>query len=201
MRPANLPVISRGVKAVAIGGSAGSSGVLREILRGLSPAFPVPIVVVVHLHPDDGGLMAENLGRAIALPVVVVQDKMPALPGRVHVAPADYHLLAERGGAFALSVEEPVLWSRPSIDVFLRSAARAFGSGLLAILLSGANEDGAAGMREVRARGGQVMVQDPGTAVFPRMPQSALVMAEIDRGRSPAEMAARLECLEREGVR
>jgi two-component system chemotaxis response regulator CheB len=201
MKASGLQGVERDVRAVIIGGSAGATAVVREILGLLTPAFPVPIAIVQHLHAEDDGLMVENLGRATRMPVVEVQDKMPALPGRVHVAPADYHMLVERGGAFALSVDEPVMWCRPSIDVFFHSAALVWGAGLLAIVLSGANEDGAAGLLSVKSRGGQALVQDPATAQFPKMPAAAMALAGLDGGMSPAQIAVLLERLERRGRR
>jgi two-component system chemotaxis response regulator CheB len=195
----DLPEGARDIRAVAIGGSAGASGVLREILGGLTRAFPAPIAVVQHLHTDDRGLLVENLGRATRIPVVEVQDKMPARSGQVHVAPADYHMMVERDGTFALSVDDPVLWSRPSLDVFFLSAAKVWRSGLLAIVLSGANEDGAAGLRAVRLRGGMAVVQDPATAQFPKMPLAAMTQAGLGGGMSPGQIAVLLERLERRG--
>jgi two-component system chemotaxis response regulator CheB len=177
------------VRAVVIGGSAGSTKVNRTILRGLSAAFPAPIVVVLHMHPEDGGLMASNLAAILAIPVVEAADKMPALCGRVHVAPAGYHLLVERHGTLALSVDEEVRWSRPSIDVCFDCAAKAWGSGLVAVLLSGANDDGADGLVQVLRRGGRAYVQDPATAAFPFMPTAALAATSLQRGHSPVELA------------
>lgn len=199
MKASGLQGGERDVRAVIIGGSAGATGIIRQILGQLTPAFPVPIAIVQHLHAEDGGLMVENLGRAISMQVVEVEDKMPALPGRVHVAPADYHMLVERGGVFALSVDDPVMWCRPSIDVFFQSAALVWRSGLLAIVLSGANEDGAAGLLSVQSRGGQVVVQDPATAQFPRMPSAAMAQAGLDGGMSPCQIAALLERMEWRG--
>lgn len=195
-----LPVLDpRRLGALALAGSAGSSVPLRAILRALTPSFPAPVVVVTHLHHDDRGLLAENLRRQIRLPVVEVLDKMPARAGRVHVAPADYHLLAERGGTFSLSIDAPVRASRPSIDVFLRSAAAAWGPQLVAVLLSGANEDGADGLQAVRRHGGVGIAQDPQTADFPRMPSAAIVQAGLPGGLSPEAIAELLRRVEAEG--
>jgi two-component system chemotaxis response regulator CheB len=177
------------VRAVVIGGSAGSTEVNRAMLRGLSAAFPAPIVVVLHMHPEDDGLMVSNLSAILAIPVVEAADKMLATSGRVHVAPAGYHLLVERQGTFALSVEEEVRWSRPSIDVCFDCAARTWGSGLVAVLLSGANDDGADGLVQVLRRGGRAFVQDPATAAFPFMPNAALAATSLQRGHSPVELA------------
>lgn len=186
------------IDVVVIGGSAGASLPLRTLLGGLTPAFPAAILVVMHMHPDDNGLLAENLGQVLRLPVVEALDKMPARPGRVHVAPADYHLLAERDGTLALSVDERVWWSRPSIDVTFKSAAAVWGTRLMAILLSGANEDGAAGLAEVRRRGGLALCQDPATATMATMPAAGLVAAGLRGGESPDALARRLMHLESE---
>ncbi|MFZ4578884.1 MAG: chemotaxis protein CheB [Myxococcota bacterium] len=189
MEPFAVAAAGPTVRAVVIGGSAGSTEVNRTILRGLTAAFPAPIVVVLHMHPEDDGLMVSNLAAILAIPVVDAVDKMPALPGRVHVAPAGYHLLVERQGTFALSVEEEVRWSRPSIDVCFDCAARTWGSGLVAVLLSGANDDGADGLVQVLRRGGRAFVQDPATAEFPFMPTAALAVTQLERGHSPVELA------------
>jgi two-component system chemotaxis response regulator CheB len=191
-----LAAITPIVDAVVIGGSAGASVPLRTLLGGLTPAFPASILVVMHMHPDDGGLLAENLGQVLRLPVVEALDKMPVRRGRVHLAPADYHLLAERDGKLALSVDERVWWSRPSIDVTFKSAAAVWGRRLMAILLSGANEDGAAGLAEVQRRGGLALCQDPATATMPTMPAAGIKAAALRGGESPEALARRLMHLE-----
>lgn len=187
----------RPVEAVVIGGSAGANRVLRQVLGGLTPQFPVPIVVVLHMHPDDGGLLVENLQRTCPLPVVEILDKMPSVPGRVHVAPPDYHVLMERRGTFALSLDEPVQYCRPAIDVTLTSASALLGAGLLAIILSGANEDGADGVTAARRAGARTIVQDPADAQFPVMPAAALARSGQERGLTAREIAAHLQGLER----
>jgi two-component system chemotaxis response regulator CheB len=186
------------IDAVVIGGSAGASVPLRTLLAGLTPAFPAAILVVMHMHPDDGGLLARNLGQVLRLPVVEALDKMPVRPGRVHLAPADYHLLAERDGKLALSVDERVWWSRPSIDVTFQSAAAVWGCRLMAILLSGANKDGAAGLAEVQRRGGRALCQDPATATMPTMPAAGIKAAGLRGGESPEALSRRLMQLESE---
>ncbi len=189
--------IGQPYEAVVIGGSAGASEPLRQILGTLGPGFPLPVILVQHLHPEDKGLMAENLAYALRLPVIEVLDKMPVRPGRVYVAPADYHVLVERGRTFALSVEEPVRWSRPSIDVLFESAASVWGSALMAILLSGANEDGAAGLRTVKMRGGKAVAQDPDTAIFRTMPAAGLVEVGIEAALSPQQIGELLQHMDR----
>jgi two-component system chemotaxis response regulator CheB len=113
------------------------------------------------------------------LRAVEVNDKDPCRAGTVHVAPPGYHLLVERGATLALSIDDAVTFARPSIDVLLESAAWALGPGVLAIVLSGASRDGAAGVAAVRAHGGRVWVQDPATAAFATMPSAALDHADV----------------------
>ncbi|HET9985340.1 MAG TPA: chemotaxis protein CheB [Longimicrobiales bacterium] len=157
---------------VAIGGSAGALDAVCTLLGLLPAAFPAALVVVQH-RSRDSALLADVLQGCAALPVREVEDKDPIRPGHVYLAPADYHLLVERGH-FALSTDPPVRFSRPSIDVMLESAADAFGPELVGVVLTGANRDGAAGLRRVVDRGGVALVQDPATAEVPTMPRAAL---------------------------
>jgi two-component system chemotaxis response regulator CheB len=165
---------------VAIGGSAGALEVLFDLLCALPRAFPVPVVVVVHLPADSDGSFAELLRSKCALDVVEGEDKLVPASGVVYVAPADYHLLFERHGAMALSADRPVHYSRPSIDVLFESVALAFGPAVLGILLSGASADGAAGLAAIRDHGGMTWVQSPESARVPLMPREALARAPHD---------------------
>ncbi len=182
-------------KAIVIGGSAGASGPLRMLLSGLDSSFPAPIILVQHLHESEGGMLAENLDLVLSLPVRSVEDKMPAEPGALYVSPADYHLLVEREGHFALSLDEPVRWSRPSIDVLFECAASVWGKGVMAVLLSGANEDGMNGLLAIRRAGGLALVQDPATAQFPFMPQAAIDANAYDLILPPEEISGLLKSL------
>lgn len=161
-------------KAVAIGASAGAVEALSAILPRLPRPFPIPVMVVVHIPPDKKSALTELFQAKCAVEVREAEDKEPAAPGTIYFAPPDYHLSVERGGTFALSNEEPQLYSRPSIDVLFESAADAYGSGLVAIVLTGANHDGARGLKAVAQAGGLALVQDPGEAFSPAMPQAAL---------------------------
>jgi two-component system chemotaxis response regulator CheB len=161
-------------RLVVIGGSWGGLVALERLLAPLSTGCDAAIVVVLHRSPQ--GLvhgMESLLSRSLSLPVITVDDKEPLLPGRVYVAPADYHLLVDEG-ELSLSVEEPVRFSRPSIDVLFESAADSYGESTIAIVLTGANEDGAEGARAVRNAGGVVLVQDPATAERREMPEAAI---------------------------
>ena len=133
-----------------------------------------PVFVVLHLPRERPSLLVEIFQPRCALPIREAEDKQPVDAGTVYVAPPDYHLLVDVGPRLSLSADDPVHFSRPSIDVLFESAADLFRDRLLAVLLSGANEDGAAGADRVRRRGGVTIVQDPGSARSSAMPQSAL---------------------------
>jgi two-component system chemotaxis response regulator CheB len=160
--------------AVVIGGSAGSTAALATVLPALPVDFCAPILVVVHLSATATPLLAELLTPRSRLPLQEAEDKMPVAAGTVYLAPPDYHLLVEADAHLSLSVDDPVFFSRPSIDVLFESAAEVYGSGLVAILLSGANEDGARGLALARKRGGHTIVQDPATAPIGTMPAAAI---------------------------
>lgn len=184
------------IDAVVIGASAGGVEALLRILPTLGRSLPTPIVVVLHLPRERPSLLASVLGSRCALPVVEAEDKMPLAHGTIHVAPPDYHLLLERGPSLALSTDELVHYSRPSIDVLFDSAADVFGARLAAVLLTGANEDGAEGMATVRRRGGTTIVQDPETALVSTMPLAAMARGAPDHVLSLDDIAALLRTLD-----
>jgi two-component system, chemotaxis family, protein-glutamate methylesterase/glutaminase len=180
-------------KVIVIGGSAGSFEGLRAIFAALFSDFELPVLVVQHLHPSDGGAFARHLARITRFLVVEPCDKERIEPGRVYTAPADYHMLVERDWTISLSVDEKVNWSRPSIDVLFESAAVAWGEAVVAVLLSGASVDGAKGMRSVRDAGGLTIAQDPNSAEYPFMPQSAIdshAVAEVLRAEEIGRLLA-----------
>jgi two-component system, chemotaxis family, protein-glutamate methylesterase/glutaminase len=181
MNRSSLQTSRATIHAVVMGASAAGGRALVELLSRLPADFRLPIMVVRHLHPDDDGGFAEHLDRASEITVVTVCDKQPITPGQVYVAPANYHLLVERNGTLALSTEGRVSWSRPSIDVLFDSAANVWGPGLMAVLLSGASSDGTQGLGAVKSLGGLTVVQDPATAPYPLMPQSAINVGAAER--------------------
>ena len=166
--------LNRSFGAIVIGASAGGIAALGTILPALPATFPVPIVVVIHQHPGGSASWPEYLARQTALAVVEVEDKMPLTAGTIHCAPPGYHLLMEQDGSFALSVDEKVNYSRPSIDLLFSSAADAFGPALIGVILTGANADGAEGLAEIAARGGIAVVQSLQSSDWPAMPAAAL---------------------------
>lgn len=175
-------------QAIVIGGSAGGTQVLLALLSVLPPDYQLPILVCAHLHVSDDGVYARQLDAHSALTVIEVCDKQPIEPGVVHVAPANYHLLVERSRTLALSTTAKVHWARPSIDVLFESAAHVFTTSLVGILLSGANDDGAAGLCIIRDLGGLTIVQDPATAEQPEMPRAAIERRAAGRVLSPPEI-------------
>jgi len=162
------------IKAVVIGGSAGALQALFAILRDLPENYALPILITVHLPPERKSIFAEILQSKCQITVREAQDKESVSIGTAYIAPPDYHLLVEKEGTLALSSDEPVLHSRPAIDVLFESAADAYGPSVVGIVLSGANADGAKGLKSIENAGGVTIVEDPGTAYASAMPQAAL---------------------------
>lgn len=157
---------------VAIGTSWGGLHALTTLLGALPADWPLPVVVVQHRARDMESLLGELLQARCRLPVREAEDKQPLECGCVLLAPADYHLLVARGHC-ELSTDPLVRFSRPSIDVMMESVADSYGPAAIGIVLTGANEDGAAGLARIAARGGHTIVQDPATAEVPIMPDAA----------------------------
>ena len=178
------------IKAVVIGGSAGAIDVLTRLFPEIPAGFPVPIMIVIHLPADKKSIVAQLLDEKSAVTVKEVSDKETVKAGSAYVAPPDYHMLAERDGTLSLSVEEPVLYSRPSIDVLFETAADAYGDGLLGVILSGANEDGAKGAKKIVQKGGAVIVQSPDEAQSKMMPKSAIRTVPNSHVKTMDEMIA-----------
>lgn len=166
--------------AVVIGVSAGGLQALSEIIPALRPDFPVPVLIVQHLSPDSQSYLPTHLDERSALTVKEAEDKEILAPGVVYVAPPDYHLMVEPDGSLALSVDERVNYSRPSIDVLFETAADAFCPGLVGIILTGANHDGAKGLARIKCLGGLAMVQSPKSAWADAMPKAAIAATQVD---------------------
>ncbi len=185
------------VGLVAIGASWGGLHAVEAVLGALPPRFGAPVVVAQHRGADAAeGILVRLLGARCSLEVREAEDKQALAAGTVLVAPPDYHMLVEHG-AVALSVDPPLNFSRPSIDVLFSSAADAYGESLAAVVLTGANADGAEGLARVAERGGTAIVQDPATAERHEMPRAALdavpharVLALDEIGAALGELAA-----------
>lgn len=179
---------------VVVGASLGGLHALEVLLAGLSKSFSVPMAIAQHRHKNSDDSLSVVLQRQCALPVTEVEDKEVIAPGRVYLAPADYHLLVERSQTqrdwqgehrvsvptFALSTEAPVLYARPSIDVLFESAADAYGEKVIGVLLTGASNDGTQGLARIKANGGLAIVQEPKTACCATMPEAAIAAVAID---------------------
>ena len=176
--PSSTP--ARRVDAIVIGASAGAVEALSQLLPALPAQLRTPVIIVVHVPANRASLLAELFSSKCALRVREAEDKLAVSEGTVWFAPSGYHLLIERDHSFSLSVDEPVNYSRPSIDVLFESAAHAYGERLLALVLTGANQDGAEGAAVIHQRGGLVAVQDPATALVATMPQLCIERSTPD---------------------
>lgn len=168
-----------GIRLIVIGCSRGGLQAMETILPHFPAGYDVPIAVVQHRAKDSTPLLASVLQRYCAIPVVEPDDKTVIKPGHVYLAPANYHLQVE-DTMFSLSVDLPVHYSRPSVDVLFETAADVYGGDMVAVILTGANDDGATGVEYVRQAGGIVVVQDPATAESDEMPRAAIAATEVD---------------------
>ena len=164
---------------------------MTKLLAGLPETFSIPMVVVQHRGKDSEKLLVQLLQDATDLKVCEIEDKDELCPGTVHLAPANYHTMLEPGYA-SLTIEEPVRFSRPSIDVAFTSAGDSYGAGAIGVVLTGANEDGARGLAHIVKRGGRALVQDPKTAEIPIMPQAAIRAVPAAEVLPLNKLAARL---------
>ncbi len=167
-------------EAIVIGASAGGLQALKRVLTALPASFSFPIAIVQHIADHSECVMADLLDRASRIAVKEAEDKELLRPGTAYLAPPGYHLLIEPDRSISLSVDERVNYACPSIDVLFESAAEVFGEALIGIILTGANADGAHGLKTIKERGGLAIVQDPESAESPTMPRAALAATEVD---------------------
>jgi two-component system chemotaxis response regulator CheB len=168
-------------KAVVVGSSAGGIRALENLLAPLPNDFPLPIIVVQHLHPESESYLPKILATRCALPVKQAEEREIIQSGRVYIAPPNYHLLIEEDHSFSLSLEPPVRYARPSVDVMFETAVYAYRDKLIGIILTGANDDGSYGVKKLKQMGGYVIVQDPKTAEAEAMPKAAIAAAKVDK--------------------
>lgn len=180
-------------RAVVVGASAGGVEALGALLAPLPAGFPLPICVVLHTPPDRESMLPELMRRRSALSVCEAEGGMELAPGTVYFAPPDYHLLVEQDATLSLSSEEPVLFSRPSVDVLFETAADAFGEALVGVVLTGASADGSRGLRAVIDAGGRGLVQHPEDAYARTMPEAARALCPEAQCMAVAGMARYLE--------
>lgn len=172
--------LNNGFRAVVIGGSAGSFQGIVKILSALPSDFPLPVFMALHRLKHVRHGFVEALSLKSSLPVVEPEDKESIRKSTVYLAPANYHMSIELGNYFALSTEDMVNNSRPSIDITLSSAAYAYRNKLVGILLSGANRDGGLGMKSIKDKGGLTIAQEPSECMIDTMPRAAMSLTSID---------------------
>jgi two-component system, chemotaxis family, protein-glutamate methylesterase/glutaminase len=181
---------------IVLGASVGGTHALKTLLSVLPQTFPDAIVAALHRHRDSDGALIDMLQQDSRLPVVEVNDKQPIERGVVYIAPADYHLLMD-GDRFSLSIDEPVRYARPSVDVLFESAAAAGYSRLIAVILTGGGSDGANGAAAIEAAGGKVLVQSPTEAASGDMPRAALSQVQSAEVHTLIALGERLMTLTR----
>jgi two-component system chemotaxis response regulator CheB len=177
------------IEAVVIGASAGGVDGLSALLPALADSTRAALLIVLHLPREHRSVLCDIYARTCPLHVKEAEDKEPVQAATVYFAPPDYHLLVDSGPRLALSVDEPVHYSRPSIDVLFESAADVYGPRLLGVILTGASQDGAAGLAAVRAAGGITAVQQPGDSFESQLPRAALRLGPADFVLPLREMA------------
>ncbi|MDQ8038456.1 MAG: chemotaxis protein CheB [Pedobacter sp.] len=171
-----------------LGASWGGVEVLSNLVAELPENWRLPVVIVQHQHPYAGNALQRILSRLTTLPVIDVEDKDKLVPAHVYIAPANYHLLIEQDGSFSLSLEAPVNFSRPSIDVTFSSLSRVYQQRCIGVVLTGANDDGAQGIKDIKAGGGYTIAQQPDTAEAPVMPAAAIATGAVDAILTPQEI-------------
>jgi two-component system, chemotaxis family, protein-glutamate methylesterase/glutaminase len=167
-------------EAIVLGVSAGGLQALKTLLPALPASFPLPIAIVQHIGARSDNFLSEYLDRSSSIIVKEAEDKEPLIAGTAYLAPPGYHLLIEADRSFSLSVDPRVNHCCPSIDVLFESAAEVYAGGLIGIILTGANGDGAQGLKAVKARGGLTIVQNPASAEAGAMPRAALAATPVD---------------------
>ena len=175
-----MPKARSTCKAVVIGASAGGWDALKIILGALPEDFPLAIMVVMHRHPHSDDYLEKSLDNDCAVRVKQADEKESIVSGTVYFAPPNYHLLIEDIHTLTLSVARAVNYARPSIDVLFESAAYVYGDTLAGLILTGANNDGAGGLKKIKDMGGLVLVQDPETAEASAMPRAAIAATDPD---------------------
>ncbi len=181
--------------AVVIGASAGGVEALSKILPAMNAALNFPVLIVQHISPYSDNFLVNYLDQLAEIKVKEVEEKEQVIPGVVYMAPPNYHLLVEEDKTLSLTVDEKVNFSRPSIDVLFETAAMAYGQKLIGVVLTGANSDGAAGIKLIKQFGGLTIVQDPTTAYVDIMPMAALENVHVDHVLKLEEIAPFLNAI------
>ncbi|RHX79266.1 chemotaxis protein CheB [Leptospira yasudae] len=167
-------------EAIVVGVSSGGLNAMKTIFSALPADYEIPLIVVQHLSPRSDGEWIRILGRSSRIKIKEADEKETIEGPAVYVSPPNYHLLIEKNRTFSLSADERVNFARPSVDVLFESASEVYGEALIGIVLTGANSDGANGMKKIKANGGLAIVQDPTTAEAPFMPEAAIRACSVD---------------------
>ena len=167
-------------EAIVIGVSAGGLSALNRILPDLPSDFALAVIIVQHMHATGDNFLASYLNDKCNLKVKEVDDKESILKNKIYIAPPNYHLLVEADRTFSLSIDEPVNYARPSIDVLFETAADVYKTNLIGVILTGANTDGSHGLKRIKETGGLSVVQDPSTAEADTMPKAAIAAVDVD---------------------
>ena len=187
-------------EAVVMGVSAGGMYALEKIFSGLSASFTLPIMIVQHLHAHSGDFLAKYLNTMSPLHIKEAEEKEQIKDSTVYFAPANYHLLVEENRSLSLTVDPKVNYCRPSIDLLFKSACSIYGKGLIGIILSGSNHDGAEGMKCIKEAGGLTIVQDPYGAEVDIMPLATMKVVSVDYTIPIEKMSFFLEKLQRDHI-
>lgn len=166
--------------AVVMGVSTGGVSALKIVLGALPTDFPIPILVVTHITPDSDNGLAVLLDTLCSIRVKEADEGENILKGTVYLAPANYHLLIEQDGILALSIDPPVNYARPSVDVLFESAADVYGNTVIGVIMTGAGSDGSRGLLQIKNSGGLTIVQNPANAEMNSMPLNALKLQKAD---------------------
>ncbi len=167
-------------EAVVMGLSMGGLDALTVMIPRFPKNFGMPVIVVQHRRSDPDSFLSLYLDTLGEISVKEAEDKETIRPGIVYIAPADYHLMVEEDRTFSLSVDAPVQYARPSIDILFETAAEAYLDRLVGVIMTGANADGRDGLAKIKALGGRCIVQDPSTATSDTMPRSAMEAIQPD---------------------
>lgn len=180
-------------KAIAIGTSYGGLEALKLILPALKKGFPLPIIIILHIGDHNNDTFINHMNSVCDLEVKEAEGNEPIRPGVIYFAPPNYHLQVENDFTFSLSIAEKLNYSRPSIDVLFESAAWVYNKSLIGVILTGANSDGANGLKTIKDLGGTTIVQNPCSSISPAMPRAALKISKPDLTLKLEEIAGKLE--------
>jgi len=178
------------IDAIVIGVSAGGFKVLEKLIKGIKDDLKIPIIIVQHISSLAENYIVTYLNERTEMHIKEVEEKEDIRARTVYMAPPNYHILVERNKTLSLTVDKRVCFARPSIDVLFETAAEAYMSKLLGVVLTGANSDGTNGCKTVKKWGGTVFVQAPDDAEFDEMPRSVMRAKAYDRAVTIDELIA-----------